>query len=93
MREDGSVADALMSVVWLGLLALKAWALLDCLRRPGPAFELHGKQTKTIWLAILAVSLLLGLVSGALGILGIVGTVAAIVYLVDVRPAVSGKAF
>lgn len=80
-----------MTLLWLGTVALKVWALADCATRPTATFELHNKQTKVIWLAILGASLLFGLVSGVLGILGIVGTVAAIVYLVDVRPAVSGR--
>jgi hypothetical protein len=91
MREDGVVVDLIFSLIWLGTLGLKVWALVDCLTRPTPAFELHGKLTKVAWCAILAVAALTGLSFGALGILGIAGTVAAIVYLVDVRPAVSGR--
>ena len=81
-------AFGLIFLVSFGLLVLKVWALVDCLTRPGPAFEAHGKLSKPIWIAILAVAVLFG----GLGILGIAGTIAAIVYLVDVRPAVSGRA-
>lgn len=80
-------ASALLLLVSLGLLALKVWALVDCLIRPAAAFELHGKLTKVIW----AVILVLAVLFGGIGLLGIAGTVAAIVYLVDVRPAVSGR--
>jgi hypothetical protein len=80
-----------LTLVWVGTLALKVYALADCATRPTAAFPLHNKLTKPAWLAILAVSVLLGLWSGALGLLGLAGTVAAIVYLVDVKPAVSGK--
>ncbi len=95
MREDDRVdlffhpALALMSLISLGLLVLKVWALVDCITRPAPAFELHNKLTKVAWIVILA----LASVFGGVGILGIAGTVAAIVYLVDVRPVVSGKSF
>jgi hypothetical protein len=85
------VAGLVLSVVWLGLLGLKAWAVVDCLSRPPAAFELHNKQTKVIWIVILGLSFALGFLSSAIGIFGIAGTIAAIVYLVDVRPAVSGR--
>ena len=91
MRKDGSVVGLLFSVIWIGTLGLKVWALVDCVTRPTPTFEIHGKLTKGAWLAILAVAALTGLAFSALGIFGIAGTVAAIVYLVDVKPAVSGR--
>ena len=82
-------AGLLLTVLGLGLLALKAWALIDCATRPKAAFEVHGKLNKLAWVAILALAVLLN--GNVIGIFGIAGTVAAIVYLVDVRPAVSGK--
>lgn len=80
-------------LVWLldlALLGLVGWALVDAATRPAAAFVAAGKQTKQIWLAILGVSLLLSLVGlgGILSFFGILVAVAAIVYLVDVRPAV-----
>ena len=85
-----SLGSGLLSLLNLGLLVLVAWALIDAATRPAAAFVAAGKQTKQIWLAILAVALLLCLVGlgGVLGIFGFVVAVAAIVYLVDVRPAV-----
>lgn len=80
-------AFALMSLVSLGLFVLKAYALVDCAMRPAAAFEAQGKLKKVIWLGILVLAVLFG----GLGLLGIAGTVAAIVYLVDVKPAVTGK--
>ena len=79
-------ANVLLSLVGLAVLAIKCWALVDCLTRSGPAFPAAGKLTKGAWLAILVLALLLG--SGVFGLFGIVGLVAAIVYLADVRPAV-----
>ena len=78
---------ALLSVLSLGALVLKVWALVDACIRPGAAFEAAGKLSKPVWIAILAVAVLL---TGGdfMGILGLVAVVAAIVYLVDVRPAV-----
>lgn len=80
----------LLFLLGLGLLALKVWALIDAIRRPAEAFVAAGKQTKIIWVAILTVVVLLGGTS-VLSIFALAGTVAAIVYLVDVRPAVSGR--
>ena len=85
-------ASLLLMLLWLGLGALKVWALVDCAARPASAFAVHGKLTKQYWLIILAVALACGLLFPVLNLLSLAGTVAAIVYLVDVRPAVSGSA-
>ncbi|HVE73616.1 MAG TPA: DUF2516 family protein [Mycobacteriales bacterium] len=82
-------SNLLLLLVNLGLLVLSVWALVDALSRPAAAFVAAGKQTKTIWLAILGVALLLVLIgAGILGFFGILVAIATIVYLVDVRPAV-----
>lgn len=86
-----SPGDGLLLLIGLGLLVLKVWALVDCATRPAAAFELHNKLTKVAWLVILVLAVVLG-GTGVLSLFGIAGTVAAIVYLVDVRPAVSGRA-
>lgn len=78
---------SLLSVLGLLALGVKLWALVDACIRPAPRFPVAGKLTKPIWIAILAVALLLSR-GDVLGLFGIVGLVAAIVYLVDVRPAV-----
>jgi hypothetical protein len=80
-------AQTLEALIGFGLFALKIWALVDCATRPAQAFELHGKLTKVAWVVILVIAVLFG----GLGLLGLAGTIAAIVYLVDVRPAVSGR--
>ena len=80
-------SNLLLTVIGLGVLVLKLWALVDACTRPGPAFPLAGKLTKVAWIAILLLAVLL---SGAsvIGLFSLLGLVAAIVYLVDVRPAV-----
>ena len=93
MREDGTVIDVFgassLLLLVLGLLALgiKLWALVDAVTRPAPAFPAAGKLSKPIWVAILVAALLLG-GTDVMGIFGLLGAIAAIVYLVDVRPAV-----
>ena len=76
----------------LGVFVLAIWAFVDALTRPSPAFVAAGKQTKQIWLAILGGCVFVALIGmgGFFGLLGAVVAVAAIVYLVDVRPAVRG---
>ena len=79
--------ELLLLVLGYGLLGLKLWALVDAITRSQAAYVAAGKLTKLAWVAILAAAVLLG-ATNVLGLLGLLGTVAAIVYLVDVRPAV-----
>jgi hypothetical protein len=81
--------------VGLGLLsfAAKVVALVDAVRQRPDAFVATGKRTKTFWVAILGVAVVLQVLTGIdnpIGPLGLnlLGVVAAIVYLVDVRPAI-----
>lgn len=77
--------------IYLVLLVVKIFALVDALVRPAPAFVSEGKLTKGAWLLILGLALAVHLVSiGPLGFLNLIGTVAAFVYLADVRPALKG---
>jgi hypothetical protein len=87
-----SLAGGLLSLLNLGLFILVVWALIDAATRPAEAFVAAGKQTKQIWLLILGGCLLVTLLGfgGVLQLFGFVVAVAAIVYLVDVRPAVRG---
>ena len=80
-------SSLLLLALGFGALALKVWAVADAVSRPGPAYEAAGKLKKPIWIAILLAALVLQ-PTRILGIFGLLGLVAAIVYLVDVRPAV-----
>ena len=95
MHDNGAMlsvptdpSDLLLYVVGLVMLGIELWALVDAGVRPAAAFPAAGKLTKPAWVAILAVALLLTSYFGGLSLFGLVGIVAAIVYLVDVRPAV-----
>lgn len=82
----------LLTLISLGLLVLKIYAFIDCSRRPAGAFQAFGKLNKPAWLAITAVSAVLQFLSNdPIGLFSVVGTVASIVYLVDVKPAVTGN--
>jgi Protein of unknown function (DUF2516) len=74
------------ALVALAMFAVKMWALVDAAIRPAPAYVAAGKQTKVFWVVVTAVSVFLT----GLSLFGIIAMVAAIVYLVDVRPAVRG---
>ncbi|HET6165656.1 MAG TPA: DUF2516 family protein [Marmoricola sp.] len=82
--------SGVLGVLFLVLAAVKAWALIDAVARPTPAFTAADKLTKPAWLWILGLSLVAHIVfSYPIGLLSIAGTIAAFVYLLDVRPAVA----
>lgn len=82
-------------VISIAAFVVEAWAFVDAVRRPAPAFVAAGKQTKPIWLLILGVATVVGLGyafylggASAISILPVAAFVAAAIYLVDVRPKV-----
>ena len=77
-------------LLYWSVLALAAWALVDALIRPATGFVAAGKLTKPGWVAITALAALLLYWQGPMSFLGLPAVIAAIVYLVDVRPAVRG---
>jgi hypothetical protein len=80
----GAVVDYLL----LAVLVLKVFALVDAAIRPAAAYLAAGKLTKVAWLLFLGIAAVYDFKWGAIfSILTILGCVAAIVYLVDVRPA------
>ena len=80
----------MLGLLYLVLAVVKAWALIDAVARPTPAFTAADKLTKPAWLWILGLGLVAHIVfASPIGLLSIAGTVAAFVYLLDVRPAVA----
>lgn len=88
----------LFLVFYTAIFVLSAWALVDCLRRPAGAFTAAGKRTRTFWtwvlvgataIAFISIPPPLGLALGFPSFLALVSAAAAIIYLVDVRPAVT----
>ena len=91
--------NTLQALVYLGLyvvvFVLAVWALVDAATRPAGAFVSAGKRTKNFWLALTGAATAVAFVAlppplgiGLLSFLALGSAVAAIVYLVDVRPAV-----
>ena len=81
--------DALY-IVGFALFLFKAFVFVDVLTRRKDAFPAADKQTKPFWLIILGIAIVVDWLFdfNLLGILPVVGLIAAIVYAVDVRPAV-----
>ena len=75
----------------LALLGVKAFAFINATTWSKEAYEAAGKLSKTAWLALLGIGLgfQVLILSPTGGIIGVVFTVAAIVYLVDVKPALA----
>jgi hypothetical protein len=77
-----------LKLILLALLAFKVFAFADAALRPTAAYEAAGKLTKVAWLLFLGIAAAFDFFWGSVtSILTIAGTVAAIVYIVDVRPA------
>jgi hypothetical protein len=85
---DSPVA-ILLTLVRFAMLGTCLFALVDAAQRPTAAFVLNNKLTKPLWCGILAAGCLLSWFGGLF--LGPFALVAGIVYLVDVKPAVSGS--
>lgn len=82
------VQESILTFAALALFAIEAWAFVDAVSRRPEEFVAAGKQTKAMWLVILGVALAAHmLIWHPIHILNMIGAVAAIVYLVDVRPA------
>lgn len=73
-------------------LAVKVFAFVNALMWPAEAYSAASKLTKPGWLAILGIGLaaqVLLIQASPLNPIHLVASIAAIVFLVDVRPAVS----
>ena len=85
-----SLSGLVLTIVSLAQLVALVFGLTHAVRVRSDAFTAAGKQSKKFWMALLAVSLILRLtISSPLDLFGVIASVAAIVYIVDVRPAVN----
>lgn len=86
----GSLSDLVLVAVGLAQLAALVFSLTHAIRVRSDAFVAAGKQSKVFWASLLGVSLVLRLtISSPLDLFGVIASIAAIVYIVDVRPAVN----
>ena len=86
MSFDGFVLLAL----YYATLALTVWAFADSVVRPATGYVAAGKLSKPAWAAITALAGVVIFTQGPMTFLGLPAVIAAVVYLVDVRPAVRG---
>jgi hypothetical protein len=89
-----SITGLISLVIWVALLAIKVFALVDALRYSNNQYVSAGKRSRTLWLVLTGLSLAFHLITNVLDLVSLAGTIASIVYLVDVRPAlqqVSGR--
>jgi hypothetical protein len=68
-------------IIFLVMRIVIIAALIDSLLHPEASYVANGKQTKWFWILVLVLGFFISLV----------GLIAAIVYFVDVRPAIKGS--
>ena len=77
-----------MGIVSLGMFVAQAFAFVDAVTHRPDAYVAADKLTKPAWTIILGIAVVAHmLIWSPLSIFNLVGIVAALVYLVDVRPA------
>lgn len=82
----------LYQAIYIAIFVTTLYALIEALRTPAEAYTAMDKQTKGLWAAILGVGTGLSLLAalGAGGFLTFLSLVAALIFILDVRPAVRG---
>ena len=82
------VQGVILTAATLVVFVIQAWAFIDAASRRPDAFVAADKLTKKAWVVILGVALAAHMVFwDPINLLNIIGTVAALVYMVDARPA------
>lgn len=88
MPELWALKGVIEFLLWAALLVLKGYAFADAIYRPQEAYPAANKQTKTMWLLLLGLSLVTHfLFSYPITILNVAGTIVSAIYVVGVRPA------
>lgn len=79
----------ILSAVSLATFVLQAFAFVDAVSQRADAFPAADKLTKQAWLIILGLGVVAHMLFwNPMSLFNIAGIIAAIVYLVDVRPAI-----
>ena len=86
-----AVEGITMLVIEIVLLAVKIFAFVNSLRFPDEAYRAAGKMNKAAWTIILGLGVVAQIVlaGSPLNLINLALTVAALVYLADVKPALS----
>ena len=90
MQTINSIQNWMLTILWIGMLALQVWALADCISRKTAAFSAANKLTKPTWLLLVTISLIITIVvpGPVTNLLAWIALIVSSVYLADVRPAV-----
>ncbi len=81
------IENWILSLLFVVLLAVKLWALIDALFHKDESYVAADKQNKAFWLLLLVIFFVLQfLLQDPRQVLNLIGTVVAFVYLADVRP-------
>lgn len=82
------ITDAVSTALDGVCLIVEIWALVSCLTQKAEAFGVVGRIPKGGWVAMLFAAALVSLLFGTLrSLLGLIAVVVALVYLLDLRPA------
>lgn len=88
MLELFSLQSGIMLIASLATFVVQAWAFVDAVSHRPEAYLAADKLTKPTWLIILGIALAAHmLIWSPISFLNLIGIVAALVYVVDVRPA------
>lgn len=88
MFNPFAIETGVTLVATLALFGVKALAFVDATTRAKEVFPAIDRQTKGFWMLILGLFLLEHLIFwNVIGLLSLIGTIAALVYVLDVRPA------
>jgi hypothetical protein len=83
------IESGIFLVLYWALLAVRLWALGDCVARKAAAFPAAGKLTKPAWALLTVLSVVVGFFfRGSTSLLPLGFLIVSLVYLTDVRPAV-----
>ena len=87
MPDVHNLESSISLVLFFALLAVKIFAFISALSWQNQFYDAAGKLNKNAWCLITGLALAASLVPFVGLLLNLIGTVAALVYLVDVRPA------
>ena len=74
------------TVVFFAIFIAEGFAMVDAVARPAQAYLAADKMNKQAWMMILGLALLVQILL-PFGLLQLIGLVAALVYVLDARPA------
>ena len=87
MYELFKLQSGIALIVFIAIFLCEAFAFIDAVVRPSQAFLAADKLNKQAWLMILGLAILVQLLLPSAVMLSLIGLVAALVYILDARPA------